>query len=307
MPETLPSQISFALNRVHTVWYRSRGFDFDITNSTAFDQAFVEGRNIFDNISRIVDDIFNNFIRRYGRREPFFAQYCNGTTVTCDGLSQWGSQYLALNGYAPIDILKYYYPNDIQIVESNNIAEITTTYPGYVLKEGMTDKNIQTMQIYLNRISGNFNIPHIPNPNGIFTSYTKNTVVEFQKVFSLIPDGIIGKSTWYKITTIYVAVTKLAELASEGERIGIGMSPPSSVLTLGAVGEDVVELQFLLNITAEFFPAVPFVIRNGVFREDTKRGVVEFQKEFGLVTDGIVGPATWNKLYEVYHSIRRVY
>lgn len=297
-------QISFALNRTYTVWYRSRGFDFDITNSTAFDQYFVYGRNIFENISRIVDGIFNNFIRRAGRREPFFAQYCNGTTSKCDGLSQWGSQDLALRGYDPMQILKYYYPNDIQIVESTNFSSDVGTYPGAPLREGSSGPYVRTMQTYLNRISGNFYIPPIPNIDGIFGAATKNTTIEFQRINNLIADGIIGKSTWYSITKIFVAVAELAELTSEGERIGIGNTPPTSVIQMGARGEDVVELQFLLNYISEFFPVIPFVIQNGVFRDDTKRSVVEFQKEFGLTPDGIVGPATWKKLYDVYHSIK---
>ena len=299
------AQISFALNRVYTVWYRSRGFDFDITNSTAFDQFFVEGRDIFQNISRIVDNIFNNFIRRQGRKEPFFAQYCSGTTVTCAGMSQWGSQSLALNqGYTPIQILRYYYPKDVQIVESNNFTGDVGTYPGTSLKEGSSGPNVRRMQLYLNRISGNFYIPPIPVVDGVFGSATKNTVIEFQKINNLIPDGIIGKSTWYKITQIYVGVAQLAELTSEGERLSIGAVPPTSTLTIGARGEDVVELQFLLNYISLFYPTVPFVIQNGVFRDDTKRGVIEFQKTFGLTYDGVVGPATWRKLYDVYKSIQ---
>lgn len=299
-------QISFALNRIYTVWYRSRGFDFDITNSTAFDQFFVEGRNIFENISLIVDRIFNNFIRRQGRREPFFAQYCNGTTSQCDGLSQWGSQDLALKGYAPIQILRYYFPNDVQVVESNNFTTNVGTYPGAPLKEGSSGANVRTMQTYLNRISGNWYIPPIPKVDGIFGSATKNTVIEFQRLFNLIPDGIIGKSTWYQITKIYVAATELAELTSEGERIGIGATPPTVTIQLNSRGQYVVELQFLLNYIAQFFPSIPFVIQNGVFRDDTKRSVVEFQKEFGLTPDGIVGPGTWRKLYDVFYSIQEI-
>lgn len=298
------AQISFALNRHYTVWYRSRGFDFDVTNSTAFDQSFVYGRNIFSNISQIVDGIFNMFIRRQGRREPFFASYCNGTTSTCEGLSQWGSQSLALQGYTPIQILRYYYPNDVQIVESNTFTSALGTFPGTPLKEGSSGADVQKMQLYLNRISGNYYVPTIPNPDGYFGTATKAAVVAFQQINNLVADGIIGKSTWYQITKIYFAVTELAELTSEGERIGIGATPPTITIQSGSRGEYVVELQFLLNFISEFFPVVPFVIQNGVFRDDTKRSVVEFQKEFGLTPDGVVGPGTWRKLYDVYHSIQ---
>lgn len=298
------AQISFALNRIHTVWYRSRGFDFDITNSTAFDQSFVNGRDIFENISRIVDGIFNMFIRRQGRREPFISSYCNGTTATCDGLSQWGSQDLALKGYSPMQILKYYFPSDIQIVESTNFVADVGTYPGTPLREGSSGADVQTMQNYLNRISGNFYIPSIPNPDGFFGTATKTTTTSFQSINDLIADGIIGKSTWYAITRIYVGVKQLAELTSEGERISVGANPPTVTIQVGSRGEDVVELQFLLNFISEFFPTVPFVVQDGVFRDATKRSVIEFQLEFGLIPDGIVGPSTWSKLYDVYHSIQ---
>lgn len=298
-------QISFALNRTYTVWYRSRAKDFDITNNTAFDQFFVKGRNIFENISRIVDNIFNNFIRREGRKEPFFASYCNGTTSKCNGLSQYGSQELALKGYDTMQILKYYYPNDIQIVESNNFTYQMETYPGKPLKEGDIGADVLKMQSYLNRLSGNWYITPIPvqNVNGIFRTDTKTAVMMCQKSQNLIADGVIGKSTWYIITLLYVAAKELAELTSEGERIGIGSTPPKVTIQMGSRGQYVVELQFLLNYIASFFPTIPYVIRNGVFTEDTKRSVIDFQKEFRLTPDGVVGPGTWEKLYDVFNSI----
>lgn len=296
------AQISFALNRIYTVWYPSRGKNFDITNSTAFDQFFVEGRDIFENIARIVDRIFNNFVRRQGRREPFFTIYCNGTTATCDGLSQWGSQDLAMRGYTPIQILRYYYPNDVQIVESTNFSTNINVYPGTSLKEGDSGEKVRLMQRYLGRISGNWYITPIA-ADGFFGSATKNTVMEFQRLFNLPADGIIGKSTWYEIVRIYVAATELAELTSEGERISVGANPPTVTVQLNSRGPYVVELQFLLNFIGQFFHTIPPVIQSSIFRDDTKRAVVEFQKTFGLTPDGIVGPGTWSKLYDVYHSI----
>lgn len=297
------AQISFTLNRVFTLWYRSRHLDFDITNVTAFDQAFAEGRCIFDNISQIVDGIFNNFLRRPNRQAPFFASYCNGTTSTCDGLSQWGSQSLAQQGYTPIQILRSYYPNDVQVVESNNFGEQVAVYPGYALQEGSSSENVRLMQLFLNRIHGNY--PGIPVtiPDGIFGAATKESVTAFQNVFSLIPDGIIGKATWYAIVKIYVGVTQLAELTSEGIMIGIGETPPTTTLRMGASGELVLELQFLLDYISEFYYAIPPVVRTSRFGEITQTAVIEFQKNFGLSADGIVGAATWQKLYSVYHSI----
>lgn len=297
-------QISFALNRMYTLWYPSRGFDFDITNSTAFDQFFVRGRCVFENISRIVDNIFNMFLRRQGFREPFIAQFCNGTTSTCPGLSQWGSQELALNGYTPIEILRYYFPNDMQIVESNNFANNSVgVFGGEALREGSTGDDVRTMQVYLNRISGNFYIPPVGFPDGVFRSNMTTTVKDFQRINNLVADGIIGKRSWYAITKVYVGVRQLAELESEGERINIGSTPPTVVLSLNSRGPYVTELQFLLNFISVFFPTIPFVVEDGVFRESTKRAVTDFQLEFGLTPDGIVGPQTWQRLYDVFWSI----
>lgn len=297
------AQISFALNRVFTVWYRSRGFDFEITNSTAYDQAFIEGRCIFDNISQVVDEIFNNFIRRLNRTEPFFALYCNGTTSTCDGLSQWGAQNLAQQGFTPIQILRNYYPEDIDIVESNNFSENIAIFPGMALREGSTGEDVRLMQLFLNRVHGNYpGIP--PSPaNRVFGSETRESVIAFQKVFSLIADGIIGKASWYAIIKIFVAVTNLAELTSEGIRLGIGEIPPTAIIQLGSSGALVSELQFLLDYISTFYKEIPLVQRTSRFGEDTKNGVMEFQKKFNLNVDGIVGPATWEKLYTVFHSI----
>jgi len=299
------AQISFALNRVFTLWYRSRHLAFDITNVTAFDQAFTEGRCIFDNISQIVDGIFNRFLRRQGRQEPFFASYCNGTTTTCDGLSQWGSQALAQQGWTPIEILRNYYPSDIQIVESNNFGEHVAIYPGTALREGSSGENVRLMQLFLNRIHGNY--PGIPTstPDGIFGPATRRSVLSFQTVFNLIADGIIGKSTWYAIVKIFVSVTRLAELTSTGIRIGIGETPPTTTIQMGSSGELVSQLQFLLDYISEFYYAIPPVVRTSRFGDDTRVAVIEFQKNFGLPVDGIVGPATWQTLYTVYHSIER--
>ncbi|GKU30552.1 hypothetical protein CFB3_26590 [Clostridium folliculivorans] len=298
------AQISFALNRVFTEWYRSRGYSFDITNSTALDQAFVEGRDIFANISIIVDGIFNSFIRRTGRLEPFFAQFCNGTTVTCPGLSQWGTVTLANQGMIPLEILRNYYPNDIIIEASNNIASITESYPGTPLSDGSVGADVRLMQRYLNRIRANYPlIPQIASPNGIFAADTTKAVKTFQSIFNLNEDGIIDRATWYKIVQIFVGVTNLASLDSEGERIGLGAAPPTIVLMEGSRGSYVVELQFILDYIAQFYSTVPPVIQDGVFRSTTTTSVIAFQNTFGLTADGIVGPTTWDMLYNVYKGI----
>ena len=206
-----------ALNRVYTEYYRSRGYAFDITNSTAYDQSFVKNRDIFSNISRIVDEIFNSYIVRDGNIEPLFAQYCNGTTVTCNGLSQWGSVDLANRGYTPYRILQYYYGNDINIITNVPVQNITASAPLTPLRRGSVGNAVKSIQIRLNRISKNYpSIPKITSPDGIFGSQTETAVKAFQRIFDLTPDGIVGNATWYAITRIYNAVKKLNELNSEG-------------------------------------------------------------------------------------------
>ncbi len=299
------AQISFALNRIYTEWYPSKGYSFNITNVPAYDQYYVPGRNIFENISQIADEIFNVYIRRQGRKEPYISQFCNGTTSTCSGLSQWGTVTLANQGYNPINILKYYYPNDIELVQSYLFEDIEESYPGYPLKIGSQGDDVQTIQNYLNRIRINYPlIPEISNPNGVFDEETEEAVKVFQRTFNLTADGVVGKGTWFEISRVYNAVKKLSELDSEGEIIGVPTNPPSSILKQGSRGTDVLILQYLLNYIAEFYNFVPSVLQNGVFDERTKISVMEFQRNFGLTPDGVVGPSTWNKLYEVYYSIQ---
>ncbi|MCL1806481.1 MAG: peptidoglycan-binding protein [Oscillospiraceae bacterium] len=296
--------VSFTLNRVYTEWYRSRGFPFDITNSTQFDMAFVENRDIFTNISQLVDMYFNTYARRTGHRNPFFTEFCNGTTATCPGMSQWGTVALANQGLTPIQILRRYYPNDLELVTTNNIQSITESYPGVALREGSSGADVKRMQDFLNRIRVNYPlIPQITNPNGTFGPDTAAAVQTFQRTFNMIPDGIIGRATWNRISYIWVAVTKLAELTGEGERIGIGLTPPTSVLRLGSRGADVLELQYLLNFISQYYATIPSVIQDSLFGTSTRDAVMEFQRQFGLNADGIVGPATWNRLYSVYRSI----
>lgn len=298
--------VTFAINRVYSEWYRSRGFNFDITNSTAFDQMYVDGGQIFQNISEIVDNIFNIYARRIGFKNPFFTQYCNGTTVTCNGLSQWGTVSLANQGLDSLQILRYYYPDDLELVASDNITGITESFPGYELSIGSQGEPVLRMQNYLNRIRANFPlIPVIFAPNGYFDTETQTAVRTFQNTFHLTADGIIGRATWNKISFTYVGVIRLGELDSEGIRIGIGINPPDVVLSLGSTGSDVIELQFIIDYTSPFYPTIPTVIKDGIFGSHTQNAVIEFQKTFGLVDDGVVGVSTWNKLYEVFRGINQ--
>ncbi|OOB80473.1 MAG: peptidoglycan-binding protein [Epulopiscium sp. Nuni2H_MBin003] len=205
--------ISFTLNRVYTEWYRNQGKTYTITNSTAVDQAFIYGRNIFDTISSVVDECFDIYIKRPGVIQPLLAQYCDGQKSTCPGwMTQWGSQQLGEDGLKYDQILRYFYGNTIEILSAKVVSGIPESYPGTALREGSQGTNVRIIQEQLNRISNNYPlIPKVPT-TGIFDPQTTEAVKVFQRVFHLTPDGIVGKSTWYKLSYIYVAVTKIAEL-----------------------------------------------------------------------------------------------
>lgn len=299
------AQVSFALNRIYTEWYRSQGYDFDITNSTAFDQAYVDGRDIFDNISDIVDELFDDYLTRPNAVEPLFAQYCNGTTVTCDGLSQWGTVPLAEAGKTPYEILTSFYGNDLNIVQNAPVVPNIGSYPGYALQFGDLADPVRTVQLRLNRISNNYPaIPKIYPVNGAFDQSTVEAVKAFQQIFGLNPDGIVGKQTWYRIAYLYSAITKLAELTSEGVQLEdvTDIFPP--FLQRGAQGEPVSTVQYYLSIIATFYPGLIPVDIDGDFGEQTEDAVKLFQSQFGLPVDGIVGRQTWDRMNEIYDDIQ---
>ena len=302
------AQISFALNRVYLEYYPSRGYNFNITNSTAYDQSFYVGRNIFENIDRLVDEVFNDYIRRQGFIEPLAARYCNGTTVTCEGLSQWGSEELARQGYNSVDILRYYYGNDIELVNDAPVRGIRASYPGYPLSLGDSGNSVIVIQSSLNRISQDYpSIPKIYPIDGIFGESTQNAVIRFQQIFNLTPDGIVGKATWYKLVMLYVGVNSLAELDSEGQRLfGADLQYPDAIYE-GNRGDKVYILQFLLATLAEFYPNIPPINDiDGYFGESTKNAVISFQRNNGLPETGIVNAVTWDEIYRDFDGIVRV-
>ncbi len=298
------AMITFALNRVYTEWYKNKGYSFDITNSTAYDQAFIYGRPIYESISRIVDEIFNQYVRRQGQIAPYFTSFCNGSTTTCPGLSQWGTVTLANQGLTPLQILRSYYPSDVEIAETNIITGSLSSYPGTPLRVGSVGLDVQTIQTYLNRIRQNYPaIPAITDGAGLFQDSTRAAVTKFQSLFQLTPDGVVGRSTWYKISALYTAVTRLAELDSEGVSLGIGTVPPGSVLRQGSRGQDVITLQYLLDVISEYYPGVPAPTQDGIFGSGTRQSVIAFQQAKGLNPDGIVGSLTWQALYDTYLGI----
>lgn len=301
------AQISFALNRIYNEWYRSQGYDFDITNSSVYDQSFGEDRPFFETISQVVDDIFNNYIVKADQVQPFFAQYCDGRVTTCDGLSQWGTVTLANQGKSPLEILKYYYGNDIQLIYNAPVEENVMTYPGFPVQLGTTGDFVRMIKIQLNRIGQNYPaIPIITDDSVFFTVETENAVKKFQEIFNLDSTGIVDKSTWYKIKYLYNAVKKISDLYSEG----ISMSEASLVykrrLELGDTGEFVLPLNYLLNVVAYFDPNIPFLDLSGqVFTEDTKQMVIAFQNKYNITATGVVDANTWRALREAYEKTLR--
>ena len=294
---------SYALNRVYTEFYRSRGYDFDITNNTAYDQFFVNGRSYFDNISRLVDELFNDYLRRPGFVEPLAAKFCNGTTVTCEGLSQWGSQNLAQQGYSSDQILRSYYGN-IETVVNAPIRGNTRSYPGTPLRVGSTGPNVVVVQTSLNRISQNYPaIPKIATVDGIFGSKTEASVKAFQRIFGLTADGIVGPGTWYALVRLYTAVTRLSELRSQGQQFyAINWSPPNS-LQAGSSGEKVRQLQYMLSVLSSYIPEIPPLTVDGIYGSGTRAAVLAAQRRFRLPETGTVDAATWNRIYDQFSGI----
>ncbi len=298
------AQISFALNRIYTEFYRSRGYDFDITSSTSIDQSYVDGRDIFDNIRELAGQLFDSYVRRQGNIEPLFTAYCDGRRVTCDGLSQWGTVELAEQGLTPYEILQYYYGDDIDIVNDVPIANTNETAPVVPLRLGAVNDQVRVAQIRLNRISRNYpSIPKIALTDGVFAEDTEAAVRRFQEIFGLAADGVIGKATWYYIRRIYNGVKRLNEIDSEGVTAEEVTQQYPGVLREGDSGSFVSNFQYYLNYLSNFYDSIPPLVIDGVFGPTTRAAVIDAQNTFGLVADGIVGPLTWQAIYDAYLGV----
>ena len=298
------AQISVALNRVYTGFYRNQGKNFDITNSPAFDQTYVYQRDIYENISQIVDEIFNSYIRRSGNVEPLFAEFCDGIEVRCNGLYQWGSVELAKGGADYLQILRNYYGDNIEIVSGAPVANSEFTPPLRPLRVGDSGSSVELMQIRLNRISKNYpGIPKIYPTDGFFDTSTEDAVKKFQEVFNLTPDGIIGTATWNSINYIYNAVKKLYTVNSEGLSISELDTSYESELKLGDSSRNVYVLQYYLAYISLFYPTVSAPTTDGDFGQGTDAAVRSYQKTFGLDENGIVDEATWNSIQSTYYEI----
>ena len=293
--------ITFALNRIYTEWYPSRGYDFDITNSTQYDQAFVPGREIFENINDIVNDIFDEYVVRNGSIQPLFTQFCNGTTSTCQGLSQWGTVSLAEQGLTPYEILQRFYGGDISILTDTPVASVGESYPGEPLRLGDDSNSVKIIQTELNRISDNYPaIPKIRVENGLFGLDTENAVRAFQEIFGLPRSGTVDKATWYRIRRYYNGVKRLAELSAEGVTQEEASLPYTFELSAGMQGLYVRALQYYLDTIAYANPQLDMVQVTGIFDEPTVRAVEQFQEYYGLPVTGVADNTLWNILNREY-------
>ena len=251
-------------------------------------------------------EIFDSYIRRENSVQPLFAQYCNGTTVTCDGLSQWGSVELANQGYTPFEILEYYYGDDIELVQDVPIEAPGESAPNVPLRLGSVNNDVRTVQIRLNRISRNYpSIPKIPIADGIFGTDTEAAVRRFQEIFGLTPDGIVGRATWYKIQNIYIGVKRLTDLSAEAIRFDEISQQFPEVLREGDSGIGVANLQYYLDFLSAYYNTIPPTAIDGSFGASTRAAVEALQRTFGLPVDGIVGEVTWKALYDAYLGIVR--
>ena len=283
------AQVSLALNRIWTEWYPSRGYSFNITGSPGYDQAYVNGRTVFAVMERLTAELFNTFVQRSGDAEPYFTEYCDGKTVTCPGMKQWGTVDRAREGMNALQILRYYYGNRVQLVTTDNIAAIPSSYPGSPLRRGSTGTNVRILQKQLSRIAKDYPSFGKPAVTGTFDEATENSVKKFQKQFSLTADGVVGQRTW---NTLYAAwVDAQSDLG--------GTAWPGTALRRGAAGMEVRLVQFWLRLAADNYSALRTVTVDGSYGAATVSAVEAFQTLFGLTPDGVVGRSTWNKLKEV--------
>lgn len=300
------AQISFALNRIYNEWYPAQGYNFDITSSPSYDQTFKEDSQFFENISEIVDDIFNNYIIKGSQIQPLFATYCDGINTKCDGLSQWGSVELAQAGLAPIEILKEYYGDNIDIVYNAPVAPNIPSYPGFPFRLGSAGNYVRQLKVQLNRISNNYPaIPKIEEETIFFTTDMEESIKEFQRIFDLPVTGEVDKATWYEVKYLYNAVKKVADLAGEGISVEEVEFPYGDTLQEGESGPYIRALNYLLNFLSYFDSDIPMLNLAGEdFTEDTKEMVVAFQTDYDIEATGVVDKNTWNALVTAYNQTR---
>ena len=296
--------ISFAMNRIYNEWYRSKGYNFDITSLPSYDQKYTEGRSVYENIENIVEDIFNNYVVKNGQVQPYFTRYCDGRITTCDGLSQWGSVSLANQGKSPLEILKYYYGNDISIFENALVGDNTIGYPGYEIGIGSAGNQVLAIQRDLRRIRKNYPaIPEINNTLGIYDEDTVKAVKKFQEIFDLPQTGVVNKATWYKIKYIYTSVKKLSDLYSEGLTEDEVTFLYTDQLKYGDTGIEVEYVHYYLDAIAFLDNDIPRLPTNSIYNNNTITMVKAFQEKYNLPVTGIFTYSDWQVLKNAYNKI----
>ena len=296
--------ISFALNRIYNEWYPSKGYQFDITSSPSFDQTFIENRSTYENIDTIVEEIFNNYVVKKNQVQPYFTTYCDGRVKTCDGLSQWGSVSLASQGKTPLEILKYYYGNDITIKYDAQVGEDASTYPGFDLTLGSFGNPVLEMQRDLRRIRQNYPaIPDIKTTLGIYDQETQEAVKKFQSIFTLPVTGVIDKGTWYKIKYVYTSVKKLSDLYSEGVTKEEATFLYNDELKYGDTGIEVQYIHYFLDAIAFLDKDIPRLKTNSIYTNNTVEMVRAFQEKYRLPVTGVFTYADFKVLIDAYDNI----
>ena len=296
--------ISFTMNRIYNEWYRSKGYSFDITSSPIYDQTFVENRSTYENINNIVEEIFNNYVVKGSQVQPYFTRYCDGRKSQCDGLSQWGTVELANKGKSPLDILKYYYGNDISIFYDAPVGDNIEGYPGYEVKLGSAGNPVLLIQRDLRRIRKNYPaIPNISNTLGIYDEETVEAVKKFQQIFSLPISGVVDKATWYKIKYVYTSVKKLSDLYSEGLTETEATFLYEDELNYGDTGIEVQYIHYYLDALAFLDKDIPRLQTNAIYNNNTITMVKAFQEKYKLPVTGIITYNDFKVLKEAYNNI----
>ena len=296
--------ISFAMNRIYNEWYRSKGYNFDITSTSSFDQKYTLNGSTYQNIDNIVEDIFDNYVVKGSGIQPYFTRYCDGRVTTCDGLSQWGSVTLANNGKTPLEILKNYYGNDINIKYNAPVGDTKEGYPGYQINLGASGNPVLAIQRDLRRIRQNYPaIPDINNTLGIYDEETESAVKKFQEIFNLPVTGVVDKATWYKIKYIYTSVKKLSDLYSEGLSEEEATFLYTDEVNYGDTGIEVQYIHYFLDALAFLDKDIPRLPLNSIYNNNTITMVKAFQEKYNLPVTGIFTYKDWLVLKSAYDNI----
>ena len=295
---------SFTLNRIYNEWYPSKGYNFDITSTPAYDQTYKEDGQIYENISNIVKEVFNDYVVKSNQVQPYFTKYCDGRKTTCDGLSQWGTVSLANQGKTPLEILRYYYGNDINIIYDAEVGDNTSGYPGYVNKLGSVGNPVELIQRDLNRIRQNYPaIPKIETTIGAYNKETEDAVKKFQEIFALPITGEVDKATWYKIKYVYTSVKKLSDLYSEGITEEEATFLYTDRLDYGDTGIEVQYVHYFLDAIAFLDNDIPRLPTNSIYGNNTITMVKAFQQKYGLPVTGVFTYSDWIVLRDTYDKI----